>query len=371
MENFIINMLKDKENHCMTYAEYIEAALYTPNKGYYMNDKQKIGKSGDFYTVSNFSDVFGRSLARWFLHLMNAGNLNPSIYEIGGGNGRLAEAVMSHIKRTNPEIYKVLTYHIIETSPYHRELQKEKLKGHSNTLFYTGLEEIGSSGGIFFSNELFDAFPVHVIEKQQGQIFEVMVSYREGELAEVLMPLDNEDITAYLMCQDVKLTEGQRYEVPLQMISYLKEIANKLDRGVLITIDYGYTHEEWQQPIHKHGSLRGYHQHQLINNVLQYPGEMDITTHIHFDALIDYGAAFGLKNKGLIEQNHLLLKTGILNELQDHFDPNPFSETSKRNRAIRSLIIPGGISSYFRTLIQVKKTAVDIFPVEWNVPFTI
>ncbi|PLS15250.1 SAM-dependent methyltransferase [Bacillus sp. M6-12] len=373
MKNFIINMLNTKENRAITYADYISSALYTPGKGYYMNEKQKIGKGGDFYTVSNLSDVFGRSLARWFVHLMKDGHLPPAIYEIGGGNGRLAEAVLSHIKRIDPEIYHILIYHMIETSPYHQMLQKERLKEHPKSVFFSGLDQIESISGIIFSNELFDAFPVHVIESQEGQIFEVMITCQDGELIEDLAPLKNEDIMAYLKYQNVKLKNGQRYEVPLQMVSYLKEMAGKLDRGVLITFDYGYTNDEWQHPIHKAGSLRGYYKHQLIDNVLQNPGEMDITTHIHFDALIKYGTAFGLKNEGLMEQNQFLLKTGILNELKEHYDPDPFSETSKRNRAIRSLIMPGGISSHFRTLIQAKNISdsIGLFSDELNAPFTI
>jgi SAM-dependent MidA family methyltransferase len=122
----------------------------------------------------------------------------------------------------------------------------------------------------------------------------------------------------------------------------------------VVTADYGYTNEEWMNPRRAEGSLRGYHQHRMINNVLEDPGEMDITTHIHFDYLIQKGEQVSLRFLSKLRQDEFLLKTGILKELEDHYDPNPFSEVSKRNRAIRSLIMPSGMSSYFHIIIQLK-----------------
>ena len=108
------------------------------------------------------------------------------------------------------------------------------------------------------------------------------------------------------------------------------------------------------EPQEAKGSLRGYYQHQMIDNVLQHPGEMDITTHIHFDWLIQKGEQAELEFHSKLRQDEFLLKAGILKELENHYDPNPFSEVSKRNRAIRSLIMPSGMSSFFHLVIQQK-----------------
>jgi SAM-dependent MidA family methyltransferase len=132
------------------------------------------------------------------------------------------------------------------------------------------------------------------------------------------------------------------------------EIAQSLIKGMVVTADYGYTLEEWMDPRRSKGSLRGYYQHQMIDDVLQHPGEMDITTHIHFDYLIQKGEQVELELITKLRQDEFLLKSGILNELANHYDPNPFSEVSKRNRAIRSLIMPSGISTYFHVVIQQK-----------------
>jgi SAM-dependent MidA family methyltransferase len=127
-----------------------------------------------------------------------------------------------------------------------------------------------------------------------------------------------------------------------------------LTKGLVVTADYGYTKEDWKHPSRIKGSLRGYYQHQMIDDVLQHPGEMDITTHIHFDWLIQKGEQAELVFHSKLRQDAFLLKAGILKELENHYDPNPFSEVSKRNRAIRSLIMPSGISSFFHLIIQQK-----------------
>jgi SAM-dependent MidA family methyltransferase len=166
--------------------------------------------------------------------------------------------------------------------------------------------------------------------------------------------LKNHDILAYLAKRKIMLYEKQRYEVPLKMIQEYEEIAAHLQLGILLTIDYGYTEQEWQEQVHQQGSLRGYYQHRMVGNVLNHPGEMDLTAHVHFDLLIEQGEKSGLGAGSLLQQTDFLLKAGILEELEDHQEPDPFSGQAKRNRAIRSLIVPGGHSEYFRVLLHTR-----------------
>jgi SAM-dependent MidA family methyltransferase len=208
---------------------------------------------------------------------------------------------------------------------------------------------------MIFSNELFDALPVHVIEKLNGNLFEMMIGIKNNELFEQRVPLTNLDIQLFLQESKMELKENQRIEIPLAMEKMLREISQSLLKGIVVTADYGYTFEEWMDPRRATGSLRGYFQHQMISDILQHPGEMDITTHIHFDYLIQKGEQVGLGLISKIRQDEFLLKAGILKELENHYDPNPFSEVSKQNRAIRSLIMPSGMSSYFHVIIQQKE----------------
>lgn len=138
------------------------------------------------------------------------------------------------------------------------------------------------------------------------------------------------------------------------MTNLIGSISNILTKGIILTVDYGYTNKEWMDPIHRNGSLRGYYRHQLINDILQHFGDMDITSHVHFDALIEMGENSGLSFIDKLRQDEFFLSIGILNELQNHYDSNPFSEKSKQNRAIRSLIMPSGLSPSFQAVLQHK-----------------
>jgi SAM-dependent MidA family methyltransferase len=350
MQKIIIEKIKQAPHQLISFAEFIELALYHPTMGYYMRNQVKIGKSGDFITTSNVSDIFGSIFSKWFLKQVTENNVSPVVCEIGAGNGRFAKALLDSWRRITD---LPLTYYIVETSPYHRQLQREILPIGENVFQVNELMELQPFDGLIISNELFDALPVHVIEMRNGELFEVMVGWKDDQFVEHSVPLINPSIQAYMDEQKITLVENQRIEIPLQMESMLKTISTTIGKGLIVTIDYGYTADEWKEPARKSGSLRGYHKHQMINDVLLHPGEMDITHHIHFDSLIHIGEKLGLAFLLKKRQDEFLLAAGLLQELEENFDPNPFSEKSKRNRAIRSLVMPG-MSSYFHIVIQQK-----------------
>ena len=357
MITYLQQLISNSPAGLISYADYIGAVLYHPEFGYYMKDKQKIGRQGDFITTSNISDVYGTLIAKWFSQVCETKHLSPLFCEIGAGNGRFAKAFLQEWKES---IQTPLSYVIVESSPFHRKLQRELLLPEFSIVQVESLSELDPFEGVVFSNELFDALPVHVIEKVNGRLMEVMVGIQnENVLVERKIPLTNQHISSFLEESTMTLQEGQRMEIPLAMEKMMKDISSLITRGLIVTADYGYTNEEWQDPRRALGSLRGYYQHKMIDNVLEHPGEMDITTHIHFDFLVQKGQQLGLKLLTKLRQDEFLLKAGILQELEDHYDPNPFSEVSKRNRAIRSLIMPSGISSFFQIMVQEKG-------MEWN-----
>lgn len=131
------------------------------------------------------------------------------------------------------------------------------------------------------------------------------------------------------MKYNIHIAEGQRFEVPIAMEGYIKEIAKWFQKGICITVDYGYTKEEWMHPAHHEGSLRGYYEHKLIRNPLAYPGEMDLTTHIHWDELKEIFSMQGMHAVWHKKQSEFLLAAGILEQLTSHQDRDPFSEAQK------------------------------------------
>lgn len=346
-----------KEVDCsISYSTYMNIVLYDKMHGYYMKERPKIGREGDFFTSSNISSVFAKTCARFFSKLVEAGEVAPHFCEIGGGTGKFAYDMLTEWKEISPATFATLQYSIVEVSPFHRELQREKLAPFCNVLQYSTYEEIGNLfTGIVFSNELFDAFPVEVITKRDGLLYEIRVAFDDEDcLSELLRPLQCPDIMCYLQKHRIELKERQRFEVPLAMSSYLERLMKWLHEGLLVTIDYGYTNEEWMHPAHAEGSLRGYYKHRLMRNPLQYPGEMDITTHIHVDELKAVAEELNLQTIWHTKQREFLLAANILEQLVQHEDRNPFSEAQKQNRAIRSIILQGGIGDAFHVLVQKK-----------------
>lgn len=355
----IIHLIKSSEARSISYSNYMEIALYDRDRGYYMKEVNKIGKSGDFYTSSNVHSVFGKVLCRIFIEQVKNGKIPPRVCEIGAGTGRLANFILAEWMKMDEESFQTLEYYIVEMSPYHLQQQRASIENFEKVFQFETIaemtREIGRFKGIVLSNELFDAFPVDVIQKEAGIVCEVRVSVdNKDQLVEVLVPCDNVDLLNWLEHYELFLEEGQRIEIPIAMKKWLEQTVDWFDQGIMFTIDYGYTNEEWMEPIHLDGSLRGYYKHQMKNNPLLYPGEMDLTTHIHLDALKKIGMETSLSYVDMMKQHKFLLSGGILEYLQDHYDPNPFSEVSKQNRAIRSFLLEGGISSSFTVMIQQK-----------------
>lgn len=351
MLKILAEFIHSKPGKLITYEEYMELVLYHPQFGYYMKEKEKIGTKGDFITSSNYSNIMGKLAAKWYAMLMEQYSLPPVFCELGAGNGRFAKAFMEEWYRN---ISPDLCYVIIEKSPYHSKLLSELFCTNWNVQYVKNIADLIEFKGMIFSNEFFDAFPIHVIEKRRGILCEVMIGIEKGHLVEKLIPLSNQKIVDFIEDYSIKIGEGQRIEISLQMEEIISQISSVLVDGLLVTIDYGYTNEEWSEPIRKDGSLRGYYQHKLITDVLSYPGEMDITSHIHWDVLEGMGKKYGLQKVNRWSQHDFFLSIGILEELKSHHDPNPFSEVNKFNRAIRSLIMPQGISAAFQVLMQQK-----------------
>lgn len=242
-------------------------------------------------------------------------------------------------------------------------LQKQALDVFPFVKQVDNVDSLGAFEGIIFSNELFDAFPVHVIEKQNDRLYEVYIALNETEqLTEVFIPLQNPQIEEYLKKHKLVLQNGQRFEVPVFMSGYIAKLGKCLKQGLLVTVDYGYTNKDWMKPAHREGSLRGYYKHTLVSDPLKHPGEMDLTTHIHWDEIVLEGRKHGFDLIWHTRQTEFLLAAGILHDLVEHADPNPFSEQNKQNRAVRSMILSGGMSSFFDVMIQQK--GLDAFSIE-------
>jgi len=356
MKNLILNAIQESEEHYITYEEFISLCLYDSDKGYYQKSDTKIGRRGDFYTTSSVGSVYGEVIASVFCRLIKNEVINPIFIEVGAGNGRFAYSFLTYCEKNEPEIFTNLEYRIVDESKYHRSLQMQILEQYANVRYYSNISELDKvHNGMIFSNELFDALPVRVVEFYHDKWQEVVISYNESyELIEKLIEIEDDSIYEFLQHHHFNGKHGQRIEIPVVMETVFMGLNKALEHGMIMTVDYGFTREEWNASHRVKGSLRGYYQHEMKTNVFEFLGEMDLTTHIHWDELRRIAEKNHIENVYFTSQRQALLDFGILNRLIEHASINPFSDEYKHNRAIQSLIMPGGISDSFQLLIQIK-----------------
>ena len=355
----LIRRIKADPREWISFRDYMELALYHPQEGYYMRPKVKIGKRGDFYTSSSIHPVFAQTIARLALKVSKAWGRPLCFCEAGGGTGAFARHFLDYVRQREPEEYAFTRYFLLERSGYHREVQEENLAEHEGHLIW--LEEgdgwdLFPSEGILFANELFDAFPVHVVERGPKGWMEVGVGYDETEnrLVEKKVPLENGEVKEYLQKIPCLFPKGQRLEVPLDAIRWVKKGASKMKAALWLVIDYGYRWTDLCRGGLVRGTVRSFFNHQVDGNVYDRPGEKDITADVCFDALGEAAKRGGFKEVGLIPQDKFLLISGILDFLEEHHERDPFHPKAKKNRAIAHLLSPAGISAAFSVFVLAK-----------------
>jgi SAM-dependent MidA family methyltransferase len=337
----------------ITFADFMESALYHPRHGYYVSGKEKIGKRGDYYTSSDVHPVFGELIARQLEQMWRLMGENKfTIVEIGAGKGWLCYDIINFIRNEYPEFFKKMDYKIVEISQNLIEKQSGILKGLEEKVswesFSTDGLSIESVEGCFLSNEFVDSLPVHQVVVENNQLKEIYLIMKDDEFCEVTDELSSPVLRNYFQRSKINLKEGQRAEVNLKALDYVRHISGCLNRGFVITIDYGHLAEDLYYEERFRGTLMCYYEHTTNENPYERIGFQDITSHVNFSSIMWEGSRFGLNTTGFVRQSNFLIALGILNkmnEVQDDF--------SKR-LTMKNLFMPGGMGDVFRVLIQHK-----------------
>ncbi|WP_084019354.1 class I SAM-dependent methyltransferase [Desulfuribacillus alkaliarsenatis] len=352
----IIKAHIQKQGGAISFRNFMELCLYHPEAGYYQRASEKTGKGGDFYTSPNVSSVFGEVIANYIYKMwIELGSPNPfQIVEFGAGKGQLAEAIITKLAKGSFDLNN-LNYIIIDASKSFQQEQKQRLDSFPVT-WLDSIEELTKPiEGCILSNELIDAFPVHWVRYEDNVLLEKFVGYDalKQEFTILHKPAAKE-LCDYFQEQQVQFTSGQEAEVNLEAKKWLEQCANELRRGYLLTIDYGYLRDELYAPHRKCGTLLCYRKHRVNENPLQFVGEQDITSHVNFSQLIDWGEHLGLDTIQFFNQQEFLMQGGIMAYLQAITTSNPFDPLFKKNAAIKQLLMPGGMGDTFKVLIQGK-----------------
>ena len=309
-------------------------------RAYYSSPRSPIGIDGDFYTSADLDPIFGQLLARQF-EQWSAGSDEFTIVELGAGKGVLARDILQ--QRRFP-------YMILERSPTMRLRQQDVLKDFD----VHWIDELPHGlTGCIFSNEFFDALPVHRVVWRDGILKEIYVTENFEEIEGELQPsLGSAFSSGSALSRSLKyrpLQEGHITEINLEACEWIRRIARSLDRGYHVAIDYGYLRDEfYAQP---HGTLMCYWRHQAVENPYIRIGEQDITAHVNFSDLMDEPS---LETVLFTTQKDYLIQLGILNEMEKLATAGD-AVSMQRLLRMKKLILPGSMGERFKVLVQTKQ----------------
>ena len=356
----------------ITFAEYMDLALYHPQYGYYNGDRPNIGKQGDFITSPHWSADFAEVLGEQFVEMWQIlGKPDTfAIVEMGAGRGTFAANVLQYLQQQYSDLFKILEYIIVEISPVLQAEQQQKLTNFK-TVKWCNWDEIANNSivGCFFSNELVDALPVHqfILEKRQIREIYVAVAAEQNEQSgskfiEVVGELSNPKIAEYFDLVGIDLSasvyaDGYRSEVNLAALDWMKTVAEKLQRGYLLTIDYGHPAHRYYNPRRTEGTLQCYYRHRYHSNPYINVGRQDLTAHADFTALEKQGELCGLEMMGFTQQALFLMILGVGDRIASLSanDAQVLDLTTflRRREALHQLIDPMGLGG-FGVLLQSK-----------------
>jgi len=346
-----------RANGPITFADFMRECLYHPLHGYY--SRASAQRFGDYYTSVDVHPIFGRLLARQFAEMWKALGSPRSftLVEAAAGVGRLAGHILDFSARELPEFYSAVNYVAVERSDARRGEHAARLAIHAAAGRFSSAAELPQaiSDGCIFSNELLDALPVHRVMIEQGRLREICVGLEGAQLVEIPRDPSSPVIEAYFQEQGIALAEGQQAEVCLEACDWVESAGRALERGFLLTVDYGHEARALYDEHHNRGTLLAYRDHAVHENLLEAPGEQDLTAHVNFTAVDLCGQRAGLKRAGLVTQSQFLVALGRGNEFADLYEPGQSEMGKLRARLLlKNLIHPEGLGEKFQVMIQYK-----------------
>src|SRR5713101_5027141 len=382
-----------QKNGRITFAQFMQACLYSPRGGFYSSRGNSI--STHFGTSPTSHPVFGALIARqleqmW--HLLG----DPPVFhviEVGSGDGALAQSIVHACWRMAPRLAQVLYYVAADYEPrWHQSpdhtfdwdngtgdgmfpatvsAEGRQLNGApspSRRDASLGVQRVKTEGlrafrnvvGCILCNELIDNFPVHRFAIQGGRVKEVFVTSAGGHLTEVLDEPSSPRIAERLTSLGVALPEGYRGEVNLAMEDWTGQLSSALDRGFMLTIDYGQLATDLYARQHNQGTLVCYHRHVVSSDPYQHIGQQDMTCQVDFTSLMRLGDRHGLATVGYTLQSQFLTNLGFASCL-DALQTQGLStaRTALRRMAMMTLVDPDEYGD-FKVLAQAKGNGLGI-----------
>jgi SAM-dependent MidA family methyltransferase len=334
----------------VTFARFMEQALYHPAHGYYSSGRCTIGRRGDYFTNVSVGPLFGQLMAAQFAEMWEAlGRPHEfTVVEQGAHGGEFAADVLKATRAHHPRFFESLRYQIVEPFPALRERQVAALSEFAGKLtWHESLAEMPAFRGVHFSNELLDAMPVHLLRWTGSEWMERHVALHGTDFLFVDLPITDASLGQRVTRLPIDLPVGYETEINLGALEWIDALARKLNDGFVLAVDYGWSRDEFYAPHRTTGTLRCYAQHRIVPSPLEQIGHADITAHVEWTSLAEKAGQAGFEIRGFTDQHHFI--TGLLagpvqEQLSSAFD-------AKTARQLQTLLQPSHLGMKFQYLV--------------------
>lgn len=298
----------DNAHGWINFARYMEMALYAPGLGYYSGGAAKFGAAGDFATAPEISALFGRTLAQQAAQILRL--TGGGLLEVGAGSGQLALQLLTELQQLDALPAR---YSILEVSADLRQRQGQLLTPFADRVVWLDTLPAAFSG-LIIGNEVLDAMPVHILSWREEGLRERGVSLADGRFAWGERLLEAGPL--FEAASQLALPAGYTSEIGLAGRAFVASLADLLETGAILMIDYGFGASEFYHPQRFNGTLMCHYRHLAHDDPFTLPGLQDITAHVDFTAIAEAGLDAGLKLLGYTTQANFLINCGITSLLQ-------------------------------------------------------
>ena len=333
------------------FDEYMQMALYEPGLGYYMAGSTKLGADGDFVTAPEISELFGQCLANQLSTVIQQG-CPSAVLEFGAGSGRLCAQILEAL----PELERYL---ILDLSAELTQRQQSYLQQRLSEELFGKIEWLQQLpvgfNGIVLANEVLDAMPVHLVEKQDRWL-ELGIGF-DGDRFHWCLLDPSAKLQAALTSLETRLGEfapGYRTELNLNLVPWMQALADSGERVLALIIDYGFEQAEYYAPGRSAGTLICHYRHRVHDDPLVYPGLQDITAFVDFDAAADAAETAGFEPVGLVTQAEFLLANGLLEVTESRAADCDERERISLAQQVKTLTLPQEMGHKFKVLALQK-----------------
>jgi len=338
-----------QSNGPQSFQWFMEQALYHPEHGYYASGRAVIGRQGDFFTNVSVGPLFGRLIGIQLEEMWRRLECPEefTIVEQGAAGGEFAHDLLSALTGA---VREVVRYVIVEPFPAWQQRQAGRLSGWTNVSWVDSLPALAPFTGVHFSNELLDAFPVQRLAFRNGRWIERRVEARAGQIAWCDGPPAQGPLPP-------AAEEGCETEICPARLDWLDALATTLERGYVLAVDYGFPREVYHLPERREGTLTGYAHHRRVDDVLQHPGEVDLTAHVEFTSLAEQAQALGMQVAGFTDQHHFITALGLRHFKEGEAPQTPAAQ--KERRAFTTLMHPQLMGLGFQALALAKNAPIS------------